>query len=526
MILGIHDGHNASASLIDSNGIKYAISEERFTRKKNQRGFPKNSIEYILNSLENTGSNENSNIDLITVGGVFRKGGRLKDLKRFQEKIQVPMLYFNHHLCHASLYQLSEFKECLSITIDGGGDGFSSTVSIGTKKGLEIIAQSDLIDSVGDFYASITELLGFKPMEDEGKVMSLSGYDCEGVTYDYDLKILDYNEKTKSFKNYLGTVGYEATKALKRIFNYSGSWDEKVSISKFAQKTLEDTVLKLIKSLVHETGIENIVFSGGVAQNVKLNKVIRENVGEIFIPPFMGDEGLSIGSSLLLDNAKFNKSNIILKDTYLGYEIKNEDITINSTGLNNNLNYKITYLEEEEIPEVVGDLITSNKIVCVCRGRMEFGPRALGNRSILALPTKENAIKIGKMLKRDLFMPFAPTILYDYVNDYLENPSYSPFMTMLFDVKENKEKMSNINDISGVVHKDNTTRPQTLKKDFNSTYYGVISHVYESKDIPMVLNTSFNLHGEPIVCNEKDAIRSFKKVGDALLLGNYLIEKN
>ncbi|AEH06863.1 carbamoyltransferase C-terminal domain-containing protein [Methanothermococcus okinawensis] len=523
MILGIHDGHNASACLIDNNNnIRYAISEERFTRKKNQRGFPKYSVNYILNEIKKL--DKESTIDIITVGGIFRKGNRLKALKNFQKEVNVPMVYFNHHLCHASLYKLSNFKECLIITMDGGGDALSSTVSIGNKKGLELLAQNDLIDSVGDFYASITEVLGFKPMEDEGKVMSLSSYDCVDES-PINLKVIDYDSKRKSFENYLGIVGYEATKALKRIFNLNKNVDfkNKVLISKYAQKTLEDVVLKMINDFSKETGINNIVFSGGVAQNVKLNKKIAENYN-LYVPPFMGDEGLSVGSALLFNNKKNKKTKnkeITLKNTYLGYEIKNEDMELlYNNDSNIHKNYKITYVEEEELPETIGNLIVNNKIVCLCRGKMEFGPRALGNRSIISLPTKENSEKINKMLNRDNFMPFAPTILYEHIDDYIINPSYSPFMTLLFDIKhENKNK------IDGVVHVDNTTRAQTLKREFNKTYYDIINHVYENTNIPMVLNTSFNLHGEPIVCNEQDALKSFKSVGNALLLGNWLIEK-
>ncbi|EHP88839.1 carbamoyltransferase C-terminal domain-containing protein [Methanotorris formicicus] len=503
MILGIHDGHNASASLIDNDKIIYAISEERFTRKKNQRGFPKNSIEHILKNA-NIGD-----IEAIAIGGIFRKGNRLRALKKFQEKMQIPTLYFHHHLCHASLYQLSNFKECIVLTIDGGGDGLSATVSIANKNGLEIIAQSDLIDSVGDFYASITELLGFKPMEDEGKVMCLSSYDGSD---DIDLKVIDYNPKTKSFKNYLGVIGYEATKALKKLIGYDDSFEFKVRVSKYAQRTLEDVVLKLIRSFVDETGIENVVFSGGVAQNVKLNMKVNE-IANLYIPPFMGDEGLSVGAPLLM-----KKCRIDLKNTYLGIEIDNDEIANKLESVKDK--YKIRYLEEEEIPEVVGDLIANNKIVCICRGKMEFGPRALGNRSIIALPTKENAEKINKILKRSEFMPFAPTILYEHVDEYLENPTYSPFMTMLFKVKEESREK-----INGVVHVDNTTRPQTLKREVNPTYYDIINHVFESKGVPVVLNTSFNMHGEPIVGTVDDALRTFRYVGDALLLGNYLMEK-
>ncbi len=548
MILGIHDGHNASACLIDygnngnngNNGynsynriIKYALSEERFTRKKNQRGFPNHSIDYIFNELLKNEDNiiTNLDIDLIAIGGMFRKGNRLKSLKNFQRKLNVPMLYFNHHLCHASLYLLSNFKECLVITIDGGGDALSSTVSIGSSKGLEVIAQSDLVDSIGDFYASITELLGFKPMEDEGKVMSLSSNCLEDIGKDVNINtdlevnsdlIIDYDKNTKSFKNYLGVVGYEATKVLRKIFNLKNlntdDFNNKVLISKYAQKTLEDVVLKMIDDFSEETGITNIVFSGGVAQNVKLNKKIMEKYN-LYVPPFMGDEGLSVGAGLL-----FKKEFIDLKDTYLGYEIKNENIEL-ELNLEKNKNrdknkYKITYLEEKEIPEVIGNLLIDNKIVCICRNRMEFGPRALGNRSIISLPKKENAKKINTMLKRDGFMPFAPTILYEYMDNYLINPSYSPFMTLLFDVKKEVK-----NKIDGVVHVDGTARVQTLKREFNRTYYDTINHVYENIDIPVVLNTSFNLHGEPIVCNELNALKSFKSVGDALLLGNYLISK-
>lgn len=527
MILGIHDGHNSSASLITDNIIKYSLSEERFTRKKNQRSFPNNSIEYILNELNNNDKKEKENINIIAVGGLFRRGKRLKYLKTFQKKMNIPMLYFNHHLCHASLYNLSDFKECLVITMDGGGDGLSSTVSIGNKKGLEIIAQSDTLDSLGDFYASITEVLGFKPMEDEGKVMSLSSYECGGEV-DIDIKVIDYDSNIKSFKNYLGVIGHESTKALRNIFHLcninlnSMDFRTKVLISKYAQKTLENTVLKMIEDFSNETGIDKIVFSGGVAQNVLLNKKIGENY-DLYVPPFMGDEGLSVGSALLIrersNKNKIKNKKINLKNTYLGYEILNKNV---ETLIENNLlkNYKVNFIEDKDIPEVIGNYLINNGIVCLCRGKMEFGPRALGNRSIIALPNKENKERINKYLKRDSFMPFAPTILYEYMEDYLISPKYNPFMTTLFDVNKN-----NIEIIRGVVHVDNTTRAQILKREFNNLYYDIINYLYDSIDLPVVLNTSFNIHGEPIVCNELDGIKSFKFVGDVLLLGNWLIEK-
>ncbi|MBA2853731.1 carbamoyltransferase [Methanococcus maripaludis] len=509
MILGICDGHASSASLIDKKKVIYAASEERFTRKKNFRGYPVNSIDYGLNSFL---SNENR-LSAITVGGQFRKGERLKKLKILQENLEIPMYYFNHHLCHAAIYKLSNFKECLILTMDGGGDGLSSTLSIGKGSKIETIAQSDLIDSVGDFYASITELLGFKPMEDEGKVMSLSSFESSDSKINLDT--IDYNEKTKSFKNYLGVIGSESTKALKRILDYStpnNSYD--IQISKFAQCRLEDVVLKLLKQFVDETGINNIVFSGGVAQNVKLNKKIIEQdfVDNLYVPPFTGDEGLALGSSILCSKKDFD-----LKNTYLGYEIDNYNV---EKLVESEKNFKIKYVEEKEIPEIIGPLILNNKLVCVSRKKMEFGPRALGNRSILGLPTNENSKRLAKTLKRNSFMPYAPTILDEYSEIYLKNTRESPYMTMLFDCFESNQK-----DIDGTVHIDGTTRAQTLKKEFNETYYNIVNFVNDKTKIPAVLNTSFNLHGEPIVCSEIDAINSFKKVGDALLLGNYLIEK-
>lgn len=354
-------------------------------------------------------------------------------------------------------------------------------------------------------------------MEDEGKVMSLSSYEGED---DINLTTIDYIKELKSFKNYLGVIGYEATKALKKLIvsdKSQLSFEDKVRISKFAQRTLENIVLKAIDDLSNEYNIDNIVFVGGVAQNVKLNSKIAEKYN-LFVPPFMGDEGLCLGASLA--DKRIDRINI--NNTYFGYEIENERAEKILEELKNKLNdYKIEFVEERDIPEVIGNLILDNKVVCLSRGKMEFGPRALGNRSVIALPTKENKEKINKKLKRSWFMPFAPTILYDFIDDYLINPRYSPFMTQIFKVKENK-----IKEIEGVIHVDKTTRPQTLKKDSNKTFYGIIRYIYDSIGIPVVLNTSFNLHGEPIVCNEKDAINSFLKADfDALLLGNYLISK-
>jgi carbamoyltransferase len=511
MILGICDGHNASSSLIKKDEILFAMSEERFTRKKNQRGFPEKSLDYILSRVNA------DNIEYVSIGGVFRRGERIKKLKNFQNKINKKFFYVYHHIAHSYLFKLSEFKEALVISIDGGGDGLSFLASIANKNNLEIVAQSDLIDSVGDFYASITELLGFKPMEDEGKVMSLSSYEGED---DINLTTIDYIKDLKSFKNYLGVIGYEATKALKKLIVMDKSqlsFEDKVRISKFAQRTLENIVLKAIDDLAYEYNINNIVFVGGVAQNVKLNSKIAERYN-LFVPPFMGDEGLCLGASLA--DKRIDRINI--DNTYFGYEIDNKKAEKALEEMKNRLkDYKIEFVEEKEIPEVIGSLILENKVVCLARGKMEFGPRALGNRSIIALPTKENKEKINKRLKRSWFMPFAPTILYEFIDDYLINPRYSPFMTQIFRVRDDK-----IKEIEGVIHVDKTTRPQTLKRDANKTYYEIIKYIYDSINLPVVLNTSFNLHGEPIVCSEKDAINSFLKADfDALLLGNYLISK-
>ncbi|ABR55436.1 Carbamoyltransferase [Methanococcus vannielii SB] len=516
MILGVFDGHNASSSIISKKEIIQASSEERFTRKKNFRGFPLNSIRQSLEKFEYEEYEEYEKLEAITVGGIFRKGERLKNIKELQKRLEIPIYYYNHHLCHTALYKLSGFKECLILTMDGGGDGFSSTVSIGKKNKVDIISQSDLIDSIGDFYASVTELLGFKPMEDEGKVMSLSSYDFSECLPTQ--KIIDYNCKIKTFKNYLGVIGHESTKTLQKIFLTSKNleWDKKYEISRYAQNELEKSVLKLLKQFVFETGIQNIVFSGGVSQNVKLNKKIieQEFITDLYVPPFSGDEGLAIGSSLI-----HSKNNIFeLKNTYLGYEIKNNNVNDILKHLESN--FSVEYIEDKEIPNYIGNLISSNNIVCVARGKMEFGPRALGNRSILALPTKKNALKISKALKRDSFMPYAPTILDECMSDYLINSRHSPFMTTLFDVFEDKKSK-----IEGTIHVDGTTRAQTINKEFNKVYYEIVSTVNDITTIPAVLNTSFNLHGEPIVCTEKDALLSFNSIGDALLLGNYLITK-
>ncbi|MBP2144156.1 carbamoyltransferase [Methanococcus voltae] len=561
MILGINDGHNSSISLFnDDKGnkckIEYAISEERITRVKNIRGFPKNSINNVFkNSKSETDDGnryqyQHPEIDLITIGGKFRKNNRLNKLKEFSNSQNKPLLYFDHHLCHASLYKLNhdfkKGKEYLIITLDGAGDGLSSTVSVAKNNKIDTIAQSDNINSMGDIYASFTELLGFKPMEDEGKVMGLAGYDLdskyneiyEKTLSNVENKIIEYHTKTKTFTNYLGVIGNQSTKELEKLFKMSKSYpicdfnsiSEKIVLSKIIQRKLEETTKLMIENFVKETGIEDIVLSGGVAQNVKLNMEINnmDCVNSVYVPPFPSDEGLSIGSCLLASSVKSKSENIKNMTTYLGNDIhisNIEDLEIkNNTLVNNFKDFKITYLEENEIPNSIANLLINNKIICICRGRMEFGPRALGNRSIIALPTRENAQKINKLLNRYEHMPYAPTVLWEHASDYVKNPFYSPHMAFLF--KSYRLESNSL--MSGVIHHDGTSRPQMLKKEYNPAYYEIIRSLGDnfglnSQSCYSVLNTSFNLHGEPIVCNVDDAIRSF--VGDALLLGNVLIEK-
>lgn len=564
LVLGITDGHNAGACLLKNGKIEYAISEERISRNKNEAGYPKLAIEKIL-KLSNTKMEE---IHTVALAGKFShekkfysnwdwyKVGyenQLEDNKKskrinFEEQLKnrkkaiVKHLGINekkitvveHHLSHAaSAYLASSWinnEEVLILTCDGSGDGISSTVNIGQNGKIRRIAKTENSASLGKIYSRITLLLGMKPWEHEYKIMGLAPYaDETGVSkskkvLDELLEVkessLEFNMKSKLSMNYC----YNFLKT--RLENHRFDW-----IAGGIQQLTEELLKKWVINALKKTGCRKIVCAGGVFMNVKANMHISELelVDDIFIFPSGGDESLAIGSAMyvyseILDKISQKIHLEPLGPIYLGMEFS--DLEIEDEIKENQLQTGFSVEFSKDIEKQSAELLSQGEIVARFKDRMEWGARSLGNRSILADPSSFEKVRdINLAIKqRDFWMPFAPSIISEKQEEYIENPKKikAPYMVMGFHTKEKAHK-----ELSSAIHSyDFTARPQLLEKDYNASYYDLIDNFEKHTGIPALLNTSFNLHGYPIVCTPTDAINTLKKSGlKYLAIGNYLISK-
>ncbi|AEC52744.1 nodulation protein [Pyrococcus sp. NA2] len=532
IILGIHDGHDAGVALIKEEEL-YAINEERLNRIKKYRGFPRLSLRKIL-EISDTYPEE---VDIIAVAGLFRRQKRLLELESELKKVfgvnfKEKVIFVEHHLAHASsAYYTSGLKDAVVLTIDAAGDGLSSTISIGRDGELFRIAQSTYIDSLGDFYASITELLGFKPMRHEGKVMSLAAYGKPK----YELSSI-IEVKGLTFENKLKIIGTEATRKLAEIFSFPLERAKEVSSNlkkgilngELERKAIEiaASAQAHLEKLVEELGLKlkeydlPIAYAGGVAQNVKANAILRRIFGDVWVFPAMDDAGLAFGAAIYVKaqmERMYGKwKPFKLRHVFLGPSYPLE--TIEEELKREKLEY-----EEVDVPSFVADSLSEGKIVGLFQGRMEYGPRALGNRSILADPRDESVKeKLNIALRRDVFQPFAPSILEERFEEYIEDLTGEPnrFMTMSYIASEEFRNIA-----PAVIHVDNTTRPQSVPNEKETErYYRIIKEFEKRSGVGAVLNTSFNMHGEPIVCSPRDAIRTAKISNiDVLVLENFAI---
>ena len=522
VIIGVSDGHDAGAAVIDQDGnIISAVSEERFSRIKHQRGIPYNSLQHIKHYLE-----ENDLADemiYIAVGGIFRREKRCKEFEQAIEALfpSSPIIYIGHHLSHAaSAYFTSGFNKALVITLDAAGDGLSGSLSIGINGRIIPLYNISYINSVGDFFASITEFLGYKPMSDEHKVASMAAYGDSEKYLHLMREIIDIDINRLTFKNLLGFVGHRVTKYLKNKINTDINHFD---LAAAAQKHLLDLVIRFFEKAIELYNIRKVVFAGGIAGNVQLNMYLKELelIEDLWVFPHMGDGGLPVGAALeVLSRIKQVEGKHLypkkLSHVYLGPQFSENAIKETISKFKNSLNV-LEVSREDEIPK----LIEENKIVGLFQGRMEFGPRALGNRSVLANPIyEENKKWINMRKRREWFQPLAPTILNENAHEYLLNSFESRFMTFAFMVTEKA-----LTETPAIVHKDNTTRPQTLC-DENPKYREIITQVSNYIGVPIVINTSLNMHGEPIVCSPEDAIMTLKKgLVDVLFIEDFMLLK-
>jgi carbamoyltransferase len=559
-ILGVNDGHNAGAALIRDGRVLAAIQEERLRNIKNYSGTPSRSIRSVY-EIANVDPMDTDLIAIVSLNRVYAPLAEMPLRVRLFEKIS-PLLhshvfsrfyvkvlhrfrpmrklkkvfsdvgildrevvFIEHHQAHAALayYQSPIPGEVAVLTLDGAGDGLCSTVSIGRNNRIERIASSTYYDSPGNsFYSEITAYLGMKRWEHEYKVMGLAPYGrAEYCIRQMERMIRINPRKPLEFQNTINACGTQIQGKLRKML--AGHRFDNIAAA--AQLHFERLMKTWVRNVVRETGIHKIVCSGGSFLNVKANKVIREmeEVEDVFFTPICDDGGTPVGAALEGYNLYCRREGVKPRrfppgDLYWGREFSDDDIR--RALERKNLLDKAERVEGVEA--AVAGLLCEGKIVGLFSGRDEFGPRALGNRSILADPRDLRVVRrLNKAIKmRDFWMPFAPSVLENRMDDYFINPRPARYMIEAFDTTERADE------ITACLHPyDRSARPQTVN-EWNPRYRRVLEEFEARTGVGGVLNTSFNLHGWPIVGSPETALETFQNSGlDALALGNYLLTK-
>lgn len=572
-ILGInHDMFITSSALIDDGKILFAMPEERISREKLSRKFPEKSIKEILKKSKlsiddiDTFSNSYNPANLMTkYNPVFSTSRRFRSdylysvpdnifktankldfqnseylMEEIKIKNKIKKIYFvNHHLSHAAnAFFLSPYKKSAILTADGRGEIDSCSFSMGINNKINLIKKISFPHSVGSFYSTFTEFLGYKANSDEWKVMALSSF-CKNKKNKYYRLIKNLIEINKTdgtfllntnyFKETVHEYGKLYSEEFIKLFGPPRFNKEKITqrhkeITGAMQIVSEEIVLNMLDWLHKKTKAVNICVSGGYFMNSVFNgKIIKKTkFKNLFVSSCPDDSGLSIGSALYVYNHILNKKKRYEQNhNYYGPSYSNNEIKkILDT-------YKIKYsYNKKNLCNIIAKSIKDGKIIGWFQGKMEFGQRALGNRSILADPRiLKNKDKINKIIKfRESYRPFAPAILSEYKDKFFEIDKKETvnFMEKVFYIKKNMR-----NKIPAVNHVDGTGRLQTVEKETNPKFYKLIKEFYKITSVPIVINTSFNLNGEPMVCSPQDAIRTFNTSGlDLLVIGDFIISKN
>jgi len=560
IVLGIHDGHNSGAALIKNGRVLAAISEERLNNIKNYSGTPKLSIKEVFRIA----GISPEDIDLIAIACLIRthpplvqepffvklyrkivpfvhshwfseiyvsilhRLRKMSELNRIFEELKIidkEIIFIEHHLAHAACayYSAPWQDKTLILTLDGSGDGVSSSVNIGEDFKIKRIAWSTSYNSVGNnLYSEVTGYLGLKRWEHEYKVMGLAPFGRPEYCLDKMEKIIRIHPKKHlEFQNTIHAYTIDIQKKLRTMLAEQ-RFD---NISAACQTYFESLIIQWVKNAIKETGIKKIACAGGMFLNVKANKLLREldEVEDSFFYPAAGDEGTPVGAALegyfrYCEKEGIDSEKHSLDDLYYGREFDNDylEFVIKKQG------WREKAIFEEDISDEVADLIKKGKIVAVFWGRDEFGPRALGNRSIVADPRDLRVVsKLNFAIKqRDFWMPFAPSVLEEDAGDYFINAKPARYMIEAFDTTGKADDL-----IAGLHQADRTARPQTVNS-WNPRWRRTIESFKELTGVGGVLNTSFNLHGYPIVGNPEIALKTLENSGlDGLAFGNWLVLK-
>ncbi len=568
-ILGITSyAHDSSCSLIKDGEIRVVIEEERFNREKHTSQFPQQAIEQCLafekisihdidkitffwNPQREIVGNlshvlkyfpQSVNLLLAPSGGdelsFLTRTGAMKNIgRRIQDhfKLKKPpqVQFIEHHLGHAaSAFFVSGFEESAILTIDGRGESTSTLLSVGRKNKIEKIKEIKVPHSLGHLYAALTDYLGFKPFFDEWKVMGMSAYGNDSFVPAFEkvVQFLDNGEYRLNLKYFrFHTHGQRRwlSEAFYEIFGpkreKSDPYEQRhFDIAYSLQKTIEKAGVHLAQNLHALSSQKNLCLTGGVVLNCLMNKKIIEQTPfeNVFIQPVANDVGTSFGSALYYYHQQLGKERHYKFDSiYLGTEYSNDEIERILAAR------RLHYKKCDNIARETARYIADGKIVGWFQGRMEIGPRALGNRSITVNPmdpTMKERLN-ERVKKREFFRPFAPSILEEKVAEYFDMPKgyLSPYMILIGDVKPQKRSV-----IPAVTHADNTARVHTVNKEINPKYWELIHEFEKITGVPVLLNTSFN-ENEPIVCQPEDALNCFLRTEfDVLAIGDYLVLKN
>ncbi|MHB9011062.1 MAG: carbamoyltransferase C-terminal domain-containing protein [Ignavibacteriaceae bacterium] len=577
IFLGVHYGHNATIAVFKDKKIIFCQSEERLNRIKNSTGFPEQTLKYIYNNIISPDEIDMAICSQRTVFGylymkkrnfeafeagsyldpTFNKQGKLRQAilqteigwklkakkigvveknvkirneaaEYFSRSLDLPqekIIHLDHHTAHAysTVPNIKEWGKVLIFTLDGVGDWTCATVNHFENDKFINLQRTNHRNSLGYYYSAITEIMGMKSGAHEFKVMGLAPY---GNKKYYNkilndlrdlINVSDDGEWVSKINPAKINKSLEALIRFQRFDNVAGA----------IQELTEELIIKWINFWIRKTGIKNIAVSGGVFMNVKVCQKVAEmeSVEKIYVMPSGADESSALGCAFwyALNYTPMQKIEPI-KELYLGVEFSDNDIAQTIKDMEANNRYSIS--RHDNINEVIGSLLAENKIVARSTGRMEFGARALGNRSILANAAYlENLNIINSSIKsRDFWMPFCPSIIEEDGHRYVKNYEkiFAPYMSITFDSTEEAKK-----DLKASMHpKDGTIRPQIVTKEWNPDYYEIISAFKKKTGIGGILNTSFNLHGEPNVCSPKDAIQTMDNSGlQYLTMNNYLFIK-
>src|SRR3989454_6289860 len=547
--------HDSSACIVRDGELLFAVAEERISRLKHDAGFPKNAIRAWRDFAKvKADALDDGCFGWQTAGRVFRHdlkcyaAGKMpltyvnglnstlhflsmwhqeSGAKKFAQQFgptKARMRFVDHHLAHAiSAYAYSGFDDAAVVVMDGRGAWEATTIWHGHKGRLDPVLMIPFPDSVGYLYSEFTEFLGFQRNSDEWKVMGLAPYGKPGVDLSnfIDVKAAPYHIHARqlSVNGTTPFAGMTARLGPPRTAE-SDIDDRHKDIAYAVQDACETAMMNVVRIAIEKTGCRDVCLAGGVALNSKANGKIAASglVDKFFVQPAASDDGVALGAALapyLDGNGKLPSKP--MRHGYWGPCFEDDAI---ESALRT---YKLRYAKVPDPASSAAELLSQGKILGWFQGRMEFGPRALGSRSILADPRDpEMNAKVNNAVKfREWWRPFAPSLLAEAAPEYLESAFDSPFMVVTAQVKPEKRSV-----VPAVTHVDGSARPQTVEKDINPLYWRLIEEFRKRTAVPVVMNTSFNLRGEAIVHTPTDALRTFFSSGmDALVIGDFLVEK-